>query len=117
MALTLQHVHLKTRDVAQTVQYYIDNFGATVKGPMAGGQQLDLHGLQLNITGIVETQNHTQHYGIEHMAVTTDDYPATLAALRANNVEILEELTGSKGTRIAFVQAPDDAHMEIIEKA
>ncbi len=118
MALTFQHVHLKTRDVASTVQYYIDNFGATKKAPMAGtGWQLDLHGTQLNVTEIMTTQNHEQHYGIEHMAVVTDDYAGTLDRLRGNGVAVLEELTGSSGNRVAFVQAPDGAQMEVIEKA
>ena len=116
MTLALQHVHLKTTDPKATIQYYIDNFGATIKGSMPnGGYQLDLHGLQLNVTDKVATQNHEQHYGIEHMAVTTTDYPATMASLRGNGVAILEELV-SNGRRVAFVQAPDGAQREIIEK-
>ncbi|HVZ09903.1 VOC family protein [Rhodopila sp.] len=118
MALTVQHVHLKSPDVKKTMQYYIENFGATVKAEIPGrGWQLDLHGLQLNLTGIIADQNHEQHYGIEHMAVVTDDYPATLAALRGNGVQVLEELKGGSGNRVAFVAAPDGAQMEIIEKA
>jgi predicted enzyme related to lactoylglutathione lyase len=118
MALSVQHVHLKTRDVKQTVKYYIENFGATPKAEIPGrGQQLDLHGTQLNITGLIAEQNHEQHYGIEHMAVVTDDFPGTLDKLRSNGVAILEELTGSSGKRVAFVQAPDGAQMEVIEKA
>ncbi len=116
MALGFQHVHLKTRDVQGTVQYYIENFGATKKAEMPGrGWQLDLHGTQLNITGIIPEQQHEQHYGIEHMAVVTDDYAATLAALRANGVVVLEELRGEKGNRVAFVAATDGAQVEVIE--
>jgi catechol 2,3-dioxygenase-like lactoylglutathione lyase family enzyme len=117
MAISFQHVHLKSRDVEKTVRYYIDNFGATRKAEMVGrGWQLDLHGTQLNITGIIGEQNHEQHYGIEHMAVVTDDYPATLAKLRENGVAVLEELKGEKGNRVAFVAATDGAQMEIIEQ-
>jgi predicted enzyme related to lactoylglutathione lyase len=117
MAISFNHVHIKTTDVAKTVQYYMQNYGATKKAEMAGrGWQLDLHGTQLNITGIITEQNHEQHYGIEHMAVTTDDYPGTLAKLRENGVAVLEELKGSSGNRVAFVSATDGAQMEIIEK-
>jgi hypothetical protein len=94
----------------------MDNFGATVKGPMAGGFQLDLHGLQVNITAINQTQKHRQYYGIEHMAVTTADYEGAMAKMRANGVEVLEELLGATGQRIAFLQCPDGAQMEIIER-
>jgi catechol 2,3-dioxygenase-like lactoylglutathione lyase family enzyme len=117
MPLSFQHAHIKTRDVAKTVQYYIENFDATKKAEMVGrGWQLDLHGTQLNITGIITEQKHAQNYGIEHLAVVTDDYPATLAKLRANHVEVLEELKGDKGNRVAFVAGPDGSQMEIIEK-
>jgi predicted enzyme related to lactoylglutathione lyase len=117
MTIGFQHVHIKTRDVAKTVQYYIDNFGATKKSEIVGrGFQLDLHGTQLNITGIITEQKHEQAYGIEHMAVTTDDYPGTLARLRDNGVAILEELKGGSGNRVAFVAGTDGAQMEIIEK-
>ncbi|HEX2943631.1 MAG TPA: VOC family protein [Rhodopila sp.] len=117
MAIAVQHVHHKTRDPKATAQYYIDNFGATMKAAMAGtGVQIDLHGLQINITEIMTAQNHEQHLGLEHMAVTTDDYPGMLERLRGNGVKVLEELIGATGTRVAFVEAPDGAQMEIIEK-
>ena len=117
MTIAFQHVHIKTRDVAKTVQYYIENYGATKKAEIPGrGWQVDLHGTQLNITGIITDQKHEQHHGIEHMAVTTEDYPATLAKLRANGVEILEELKAGSGIRVAFVAGTDGSQMEIIEK-
>jgi catechol 2,3-dioxygenase-like lactoylglutathione lyase family enzyme len=116
VSFTVQHVHLKTRDLQQTVRYYIDNFGATLKDEIDGRVRLDLHGLQLNITGLIAAQKHEQHYGIEHMAVETTDYAGTLATLRKNGVRILEELPPKGGIHVAFVEAPDGAHMEIIEK-
>ena len=117
MTLTLNHVHLKSRDPAATVRYYVENFGATIKAePPGRGYQLDLHGLQLNVTGLNNDQTHEQHYGIEHMAVNTTDYAGTLAKLRANGVTVLEELPREPGRRVCFLQAPDGAHMELIEK-
>ena len=118
MTLSVQHVHLKATDVQKTMKYYIDNFGATVKAEIPGrGWQLDLLGVQLNITGIIAEQKHEQHYGIEHMAIVTDDYPGTMAKLRENGVAVLEELKGGSGARVAFVAATDGAQTEIIEKA
>ena len=117
MSFTLHHVHYKSRDPKQTAQYYVDNFGATIKSEIPGrGVQVDLHGTQINITTLAADQNHEQHYGIEHLGVQTTDYAGTLANLRQNGVRILEELKGSSGRRVAFVEAPDGAQMEIIEK-
>jgi extradiol dioxygenase family protein len=79
MAMEIGHVHIKTKDPKETMQFYIDNFGATLKRDVPGrGFQLDLHGLQLNVTTIIDTQKHQQHLGIEHIAVQTDDYAGTL---------------------------------------
>jgi hypothetical protein len=39
-----------------------------------------------------------------------------LAKLRGNGVEVLEELKGGSGNRVAFVAAVDGSQMEIIEK-
>lgn len=117
MAITFHHIHIKTKDVEATCRYYIENFGATRKEEMPGsGWALDLDGTQINVTGIMTAQNHEQHYGIEHLAVFTDDYPATIAKLRGNDVEILEELVAPNGIRVAFVAATDGSQMEIIEK-
>ena len=117
MAMEIGHVHIKTKDPKQTVQFYVDNFGATLKREVPGrGFQVDLHGLQLNITTLIASQNHEQHYGIEHIAVQTDDYPGTLAKLKANGVRILEEMPPNNGRHVCFLEAPDGAQMELIEK-
>ena len=36
MTFAVQHVHIKTRDPKQTVQFYVDNFGATLKPKFPG---------------------------------------------------------------------------------
>src|SRR3954470_22260806 len=116
MAMEIGHIHIKTKDPQQTAQFYIDNFGATLKREVPGrGLQLDLHGLQLNVTTIIDTQKHDQHLGIEHIAVQTDDYAGTLAKLRSNGARILEELVNN-GRHVCWVEGPDGAQMELIEK-
>jgi catechol 2,3-dioxygenase-like lactoylglutathione lyase family enzyme len=118
MAFAVHHVHLKTRDPKQTMQFYVDNLGAALvadRGPR--GYQVNLHGLTLNITPILDTQSREQHYGIEHLAVDTDDYAGTLARFRANGVRVLEELPPTNGRRVGFLEAPDGVQIEVIEKA
>lgn len=118
MALQVNHVHVKTRDPGKTAQFYVDNFGATIVGAAGeNGYRLNLHGLMLNVTALIETQTRTQQYGLEHVALDTDDYPGTMARLRANGVRILEELTVLGGRRVGFCEGPDGTQMEIIEKA
>src|SRR5882762_9247650 len=83
MAFGTHHVHVKTRDPKQTMQFYVEHLGATLLADMgARGYRVNLHGLQLNITGIIDSQKREQHYGLEHIAVDTDDYSGTLAQFR-----------------------------------
>src|SRR4029450_1366558 len=98
MAIGIHHVHVKTRDPKRTLQFYVENLGATLiadRGPR--GYQVNLHGLQLTIPPTIASQTREQHYGIEHIAVDTDDYTGTLAKFRANGVRVLEELPPTNG--------------------
>jgi catechol 2,3-dioxygenase-like lactoylglutathione lyase family enzyme len=117
MSFALNHVHLKTRDPKQTAQFYVDNFGATLVGEIGTrGWRVNLHGLTLNITTIIDSQRREQHYGVEHIALDTDDYAGTLARLKANGVRVLEEMPPQNGRRVCFLEAPDGAQVEVIEK-
>ena len=117
MAFGVHHVHLKTRDPKQTMQFYVDNLGATLIAQVnPRSYRVNLHGLTLNITSLIDTQSREQHYGMEHVAVDTDDYAETLTRLRANGVRVLEELTPTSGRRVCFLEAPDGVQIELIEK-
>ena len=117
MAFGTHHVHIKTRDPKQTMQFYVDNLGATLLGEVAGrGYRVSLNGLQLNITGLIDAQKREQHYGIEHIAVDTDDYTGMLEKFRSNGVQVLEELPPNNGRRVGFLQAPDGVQIEVIER-
>jgi hypothetical protein len=94
------------KDPVATAKYHVDNFGARIKQEIPGrGRQVDLHGLQLNITTLIKEKNHEQHYGIEHIALTVDDYPGTLSMLKANGVDVLEDLPPNNGRRVCYLAA------------
>jgi catechol 2,3-dioxygenase-like lactoylglutathione lyase family enzyme len=116
MAMRLNHVHLKTRDPQQTAKFYMETLGATMVSEIgARGYRLNLHGLTLNITTLIEEQKRQQHYGVEHFALDTDDLDGTVAKLKANGARVLEEMVGSNGRRICFLEGPDGVQLEIIE--
>src|SRR5438552_12740458 len=93
MAIGVNHVHVKTRDPKSTMQFYVESLGATLIADLGTrGYRVDLHGLALNITTIIDTQHREQRHGIEHLAIDTDDYTATLARLRSGRLRALAVL-------------------------
>ena len=117
MALSLNHVHLKTPDPQKTAQFYIDTLGATKVEDVGDiGVRLDLHGLTLNVTKHMESQTREQKYGIEHIAIDATDIQGMIDSLKASGAKILEETLVSGDRRVVFFEGPDGVQLEFIEK-
>jgi catechol 2,3-dioxygenase-like lactoylglutathione lyase family enzyme len=115
MALELNHVHLKTHDPEKTAKFYVDTLGAKIVGQAgSNGYRLDLHGLALNVTTFLN-QSREQKYGMEHIAIDTDELDTVVEKLKAQGINILEETTISGGRRVCFFEGPDGVQLEFIE--
>jgi catechol 2,3-dioxygenase-like lactoylglutathione lyase family enzyme len=118
MAFKMNHIHLKTPDPKKTAQFYVDSLGAKIVGEAGGtGLRLDLHGLSVNVTSFIEGQSREQTYGIEHIAIDTDDLDNVLATLKAGGAKLLEESQGADGRRVCFLQGPEGVQLEVLEMA
>ena len=118
MSFKMNHIHLKTPDPQKTAQFYVDNLGAKIVGEVgSNGLRLDLHGLAMNVTGFIDTQTREQHYGVEHIAIDTDDLDNVVASLKANGTRVLEETTIAGGRRVCFFEGPDGVQLEVLEIA
>ena len=116
MTLKFNHLHLKTKDADKTVQFYVDTFGAKIlnKNPR-GGYRIDLLGLELNVSPFLEEQKRKQMYGMEHLAIDTDELDSLIAKLEAQGIHILEKTVVSGGRRVCFFEGPDGVQLEFIE--
>ena len=92
MSLKLNHVHLKTKDPEKTAKFYVDTLGATIVNKASNGSyRLDLHGLSLNVTTFIESQTREQKYGMEHIAIDTDELDTLVEKLKTQGINILEQ--------------------------
>ena len=116
MTLKFNHLHIKTKDPEKTAQFYVDTFGATIvnKSPR-GGYRLNLLGLELNVTPFLDDQKREQKYGMEHLAIDTDELDTLIEKLRQQNIHILEKTVVSGGRRVCFFEGPDGVQLEFIE--
>jgi metallothiol transferase len=115
MTLKLNHVHLKTKDPEGTAKFYVDVLGAKIVSHNPNGYRLDLHGLALNVTDFLREQTREQKYGMEHIAIDTDELDALVEKLKARGIKILEQTTVSGGRRVCFFEGPDGVQLEFIE--
>ena len=116
MSLQLNHVHLKTRDPEKTAKFYVDTLGAKIVSQAGnGGYRLDLHGLSLNVTKFIEAQTREQKYGMEHIAIDTDELDSVVEKLKGQGINILEQTEISGGRRVCFFEGPDGVQLEFIE--
>jgi catechol 2,3-dioxygenase-like lactoylglutathione lyase family enzyme len=116
MTLKLNHVHLKTRDPERTAKFYVDVLGAKIVSQSpSGGYRLNLHGLDLNVSNFLRDQTREQKYGMEHIAIDTDELDALVEKLEARGIRILEQTVVSGGRRVCFFEGPDGVQLEFIE--
>ena len=116
MTLKLNHLHLKTHDPDKTAKFYVDTLGAKIVNKNAnGGYRLDLHGLSLNVSDFLVEQKREQKYGMEHIAIDTDELDSIVAKLKAQGIHILEQTIVSGGRRVCFFEGPDGVQLEFIE--
>ena len=116
MTLKLNHLHLKTHDPEATAKFYVATLGATVVYKSATGTyRLDLHGLALNVSRFLDVQQREQKYGMEHIAIDTDELDTIVEKLKDQGIHILEETVVSGGRRVCFFEGPDGVQLEFIE--
>lgn len=111
----LNHLHLKTPNPEQTAKFYTEVLGARITSSNPNGFRVDLHGLPLNVTNILQNQHREQTLGMEHIAIDTDEFDALVARLKARGIKILEETVVAGGRRACFFEGPDGVQLEFIE--
>ena len=118
------HLHLRSPDPEATAQYYIDVFGATpVNKVEVGGTVrmiVRLAGLNLFIEQVppaTPAPPQPPHLGLEHIGLVVTNMDAVCADLKGRGAEfVVEPHSPRPGLRIAFVRAPDNVDIELLER-
>jgi lactoylglutathione lyase len=125
-AYRLDHVHLNSRDPQRAAQYYRDMFGAQiVESIQLDGQprfDVDLGGLMIFIATAGPNAKEwpsADGVGIAHFGLRVDDLDLAVAELKAAGATFAVEpyvSTRKAGLRVAFVQAPENVLIELVER-
>jgi catechol 2,3-dioxygenase-like lactoylglutathione lyase family enzyme len=119
------HVHLRSADCEATARFYEEMFGASpVFRRMVDGMlriALDLRGLTLFIDQVPDGTPKAPpppYIGIEHICLAVDGLEAAAAELCRKGVTfVVEPRELRPGIRYAFIEAPDDVRIELIDRS
>ena len=124
MKFGMNHIHIKAENPKQTAQWYVDNLGAVVAGEADINGSLtvrtDLGGVRVNITQAspdsLPAGTSEPHMGLEHFGIETDDLDGAISTFESKGVKVLEEIRSlPNGMRIAFIEAPDNVRLELMQ--
>ena len=128
MSYSFNHVHLKSSDPGKTADWYVEAFGFEIvndENPRPQGDRFircrTKDGVAINISGartgeLMGEGDATAHWGLEHFGIEVDDIEAELKRLEGLGAEVLEAPTRTAtGLSIAFIQAPDDVRIEVMQ--
>ena len=127
MAYEFNHVHLKAPDPGKTAEWYVKafNFKIVSDSVRVWGDRFirceTPDGVVVNISGARTNEkmgdgDASAHYGIEHFGLNVDDLDAEIERLGGLGARLLEgPIDVPNGPRIAFIEAPDDVRIELLQ--
>jgi len=119
------HIHLRSSDPEATARYYVDVFGATPvnKVEVSGAVRVivSLAGLNLFIEQVppdTAAPPQPPHLGLEHIGLAVTNIDAVCSELKARGAEfVVEPHSPRSGVTLAFVRAPENVHIELLERS
>ena len=119
------HIHLVSPNLAETAKFYERMFSAKVVGTrqLADGRtniDLDLNGLRIFVVSPKvqpepASASSSTGYGIDHLALETENLEAAVDDLKAKGAEFTEEIKIVRpGLRVV---APDNVQIELLERS
>ena len=130
MAYAINHVHIRSVDPHSSAAWYEEHFGAKLiseREVMPGTVTLSLEvggPVRLNISSKPEgtpdkrAVAELNQLGLEHFGFDVTDLAAELERLEQADVRIVLPLTEVVGgTRLAYIEGPDDVLIELVQRA
>ncbi|PWU18070.1 MAG: hypothetical protein C5B48_15235 [Candidatus Rokuibacteriota bacterium] len=128
MAYRINHIHLKAPDPRKTAEWYVKAFAfqivsdeTRVFGDRFVRCQSEDGGMMVNISGARTGEtlgpgDASAHHGLEHFGFDSASLETDITRLEGLGARLLEgPIQIPNGPRIAFLWAPDDVRVELIE--
>ena len=131
MGHIVNHVHLKSEDPKKTADWFVEAFGLEIRSDdvrEVGGDRFlrcyDGNGFTLNISGQRDKLGEKLgpasaevRFGLEHFGLDVDNMDYELERLIGLGAELKEgPIEAGGGLKIAFIKAPGDIRIELIQR-
>ena len=129
MAFRINHIHLKAPDPRKTAEWYVGAFNFKIVGDetrVFGDRFIrcmsEDGALDVNISGARKNEtlgpgDAAAHHGLEHFGFDSENLETDIARLEKLGARLLEgPIQNPNGPRIAFLRAPDDVRVELVER-
>ena len=129
MPFRINHIHLKASDPRKTAEWYEKAFAFKIVSDETrvfgdrfvrclsedGGMAVNISGARTNET--LGPGDASAHHGLEHFGFDTEDIEVDIRRLEGLGARLLEgPIQNPNGPRIAFLRAPDDVRVELVER-
>ena len=123
--ITFEHIHLRSPDPEATAAFYAEMFGAEIiRSAPAGKPRIDLNlgGQAVFIAQVLPgdatgAPPNSPYQGLDHIGLRVENIDATVAELKSKGVSFtMEPTTIRPGTRIAFLRAPENVSIELLQR-
>ena len=119
------HIHIRSREPMETARYFNNMFGAKIlESVQTDGQSrvdIDINGLIVFLAQAATTTPAgpvDPYVGLDHFGLRVDNLDTAAADLKSKGAEFsMEPKDLRPGLRIAFVRAPGDVRIELLERS
>ena len=125
VSYSYDHIHLRSLEPIETARYFEQMFGAKILETVQSDGQprvdIDINGLIIFIaraTPDTPAGPVDPHLGLDHFGLRVDDLEAAAVDLKSKGaVFSTEPYQLRPGVKIAFVRAPGDVRIELLERS
>jgi len=130
MPYRINHIHLKAPDPRQTAEWYVKAFAFKIVNDETrvfgdrfvrcrsadGGMAVNISGPRTGET--LRAGDASAHFGLEHFGFDSTDIEVDIRRLEGLGAQLLEgPIQLPNGGRIAFMRAPDDTRVELVQRS
>ena len=130
MGYAINHVHIRALDPHASAAWYAEHFGAKIvserevmPGTITIGVEVE-GPVRLNVSSTPKgssderSKAELNRLGLEHFGFGVDDLEAELDRLQNAGIRVVLPLTEVVGgTRLAYIEGPDDVLIELVQRA